>query len=240
VINANAVYPASPSAADYYAFRIQDGIWVRMYMDPLFGRHYPADIVAEAVKRGSLPPEGMTFVEEGDLDAISTPLDFIGLNYYLRGVSRADIPEGENLPPTVIQHPKDDIHWTEMGWEIYPKGLYEVLARLYYDYKVPKLYVTENGASFSDGPGPDGLVRDERRVKYLRDHFTFAHSAIQDGIPLKGYFVWSLFDNFEWARGYAQRFGIIHVDYETQKRTLKDSALWYKDVIENNGFPLLD
>ena len=125
---------------------------------------------------------------------------------------------------------------TDMGWEIFPQGLYDLLCRLHFEYRLPKLYVTENGASFADGPGADGNVHDTRRIDYLRAHFAAAHRAIEAGAPLAGYFVWSLMDNFEWARGYTERFGIVWVDYETQERILKDSALWYKGVIAANAF----
>jgi beta-glucosidase len=127
--------------------------------------------------------------------------------------------------------PKSGTGWTEMGWEIYPEGLYHVLMRLHHEYGMPKLYVTENGCSFSDGPGEDGRIRDQRRIDYLREHFTAAAQAIEHGAPLAGYFVWSLLDNFEWAHGHSQRFGIIWVDFETRERILKDSALWYKRFI---------
>jgi beta-glucosidase len=122
-----------------------------------------------------------------------------------------------------------------MGWEIYPHGLYRVLCRLHFDYQVPKLYVTENGASYSDGPDAGGRVRDERRVRYLQDHLAAAHRAIESGVPLAGYFIWSLMDNFEWAKGYTQRFGLVWIDYQTQQRIPKDSALWYHDVIARNA-----
>jgi len=123
-----------------------------------------------------------------------------------------------------------------MSWEVYPDGLYRLLCRLHFDYQPRKLYVTENGASYSDGPDREGRVRDERRLNYLLRHFTAAHRALDAGAPLAGYFVWSLMDNFEWAKGYTQRFGIVWVDYQTQQRRPKDSALWYRDVIANNGF----
>ena len=123
-----------------------------------------------------------------------------------------------------------------MLFRSYPNGLYNVLTRIWREYAPRKLYISENGASYSDAPGPDGLVHDARRVDYLRHYFTAAHRAIQDGVPLAGYFVWSLLDNFEWAAGYTQRFGIVWVDYQTQKRIPKDSALWYHQVITDNGF----
>ena len=125
---------------------------------------------------------------------------------------------------------------TEMGWEEYPEGLYGLLNWLHFGYRPPKIYVTENGASFGNGPDAAGRVADTRRLNYLRDHFSAARQAMNNGVPLAGYFVWSLMDNFEWAEGYRQRFGIVWVDYETQQRIPKDSALWYRDVIAANGF----
>jgi beta-glucosidase len=122
-----------------------------------------------------------------------------------------------------------------MGWEVFPEGLYNLLNRIHFDYQPPKLYITENGASYSDGPDDAGHIDDRRRLDYLRQHFTAAHRAIQNGVPLAGYFVWSMMDNFEWAKGYAQRFGIVWVDYETLERIPKASALWYKDLIARNG-----
>lgn len=118
---------------------------------------------------------------------------------------------------------------------MYPEGLYQILNRLYFNHQVPKIYITENGASYADGPDENGRVPDKRRLTYLKAHFEAAHRAIANGVPLAGYFVWSFMDNFEWGYGYSQRFGIVWVDYETQERILKDSALWYKQVIADNG-----
>lgn len=125
-----------------------------------------------------------------------------------------------------------------MGWEVHPDGLFQILARLRAEYEVPKLFITENGASYSDGPGVEGHVADTRRQRYVQDHLLAAHRAIEFGVPLAGYFVWSLLDNFEWERGYTQRFGVTWVDYVTQRRVPKDSALWYRDVIEENAVVL--
>ena len=142
------------------------------------------------------------------------------------------VPEGENQPTVSAV---SELECTDMGWPINPDGLYQLLNRLHFEYQVGKLYITENGASYSDGPDKDGQIRDQRRLNYLRQHFAAAHRAIECGVPLAGYFVWSLIDNFEWNKGYAQRFGLIWVNYETQQRILKDSALWYKQVIADNG-----
>jgi beta-glucosidase len=234
-LNLNASAPASPSVADHEAFRQWDGLFCRWFFDPLFGRHYPPDLVADGIKLGYLPADGPSFVQPGDLQAIAEPLDFLGLNYYNRTLNRSrDVDEVENDAPTIVQAPKTPYTWTEMDWEIYPEGLFEVLMRVNLHYHPRKIYITENGASFSDGPDEFGRVADTRRLAYLRDHFAVAHRAIDAGVPLAGYFVWSLLDNFEWAHGYSQRFGTVWVDFTTQQRLPKDSALWYREVIASN------
>ena len=220
---------ASSAAATFHIARQLDGHSNRWYLDPLYGRHYPADLVAEHIAAGNLPPEGLTFVQPGDLDAIAAPTDFLGVNYYTAIVLK---DEGGNQSPV---SPEPDVECTEMGLPVNPDGLYRLLNRLYFEYQPGKLYITENGASYSDSPGGDGRIRDERRLKYLREHFMAVHRAVECGVPLAGYFVWSLIDNFEWNRGYAQRFGIVWVDHQTQRRIPKDSALWYKQVIAENG-----
>lgn len=232
-LNFTPAYPASRSAADLDATRQSDGYANRWFVDALYGRHYPADMVAAYIEAGHLP-KGMDMVQTGDMQAIVAPTDFLGVNFYTRQVVRSDaIPEVENSPATIVAAPKSE--WTEMDWEIYPQALYDLLLRLKYDYEPGKIYITENGASYSDGPGADGRIRDTRRLEYLRAHFAASHRAIGAGVPLAGYMVWSLMDNFEWAEGYLQRFGIVHVDYETQERTPKDSALWFRDVIAANA-----
>ncbi len=224
---------ASSSDANSQLGRILDGQFNRWYLDPLYGRHYPADQVAEHIAAGHLPPEGLVFVKPGDMDAIAAQTDFLGVNYYTTIVLRDEVlPESENLPPVA---PVPEVECTDMGWPINPDGLYQLLNRLHFEYQPGKLYITENGASYSDGPDKDGRIRDQRRLNYLRQHFAAANRAIECGVPLAGYFVWSLIDNFEWNKGYAQRFGLIWVNYETQQRILKDSALWYKQVIAENG-----
>jgi beta-glucosidase len=156
------------------------------------------------------------------------------VNYYNRAVVRSSsVPESENLPRSVSLAPQSE--WTEMGWEVHPEGLFRTLARVHFEYGPRRLFVTENGASWSDGPGPDGRVRDCRRQAFLKEHMRAARRAIAAGVPLAGYFLWSLLDNFEWERGYSQRFGIVWVDYASQRRIPKDSALWYRRVIEANS-----
>ena len=224
---------ASNSRADLDLVRQEDGTLVRWFIDPLYGRDYPADKVADFTKMGAFP-NGLDFVQAGDMKVIATPTDFIGLNYYSRTVLRSDGPDNE--PQIVFPQPKTPEYWTEMDWEVYPDGLANILGRVYFNYQPRKLYITENGASYSTPPDEKGEVHDEHRSNYLRTHFAAMHRAIQAGVPLAGYFVWSLMDNFEWSFGYSQRFGIVWVDYKTQRRILKDSAKWYKKVIRKNGF----
>jgi beta-glucosidase len=232
-LNTSWIMAASNSQADLETARQRDGRLVRWYADPLYGRGYPADIVSHYQALGALPG-GLEFVRPGDMQSIAIPTDFLGVNYYTREVVRSSAPG--NAPRHIYPAPEDDQRWTEIGWEVYPEGLSAILARLYFNYQPPKVYVTENGASYSDAPDANGRVQDSRRRDYLRTHFSAVHGAIQAGVPLAGYFVWSLLDNFEWSHGYSQRFGIVWVDFETQQRLLKDSALWYRQVIAENGF----
>ena len=225
--------PASISKLDRDLAQKDDGKWFRWFVDPVYGRGYPSDMVEHFTKLGALPG-GLDFVKESDMDAIAAPIDFIGINYYNRIVHRSN--DTDNEPQLVFPKPRTPENWTEMEWENYPEGLTGVLARVYFNYNPFKIYITENGASYSTPPDEKGNVPDELRTNYLRTHLAAAHRAIQAGVPLAGYFVWSLLDNFEWSFGYGQRFGIIWVDYKTQKRTLKDSAKWYKSVIKKNGF----
>jgi beta-glucosidase len=234
VLNFTPGVPASPSAADFDAYRHFDGYSHRWFLDPLYGRRYPADMVADYSAAGYLPPDGPAFVQAGDYAAIGAPTDFLGVNFYTRAVIRStSVPESENAPQTVFAAPQAEA--TDIGWEIDAGSLYDLLGRLHFEYRPGKLYITENGAAYSDAPGDDGQIHDERRRRYLRDHFAAAHRTITAGVPLAGYFVWSLMDNFEWAFGYSQRFGIVWVDYATQARVLKDSALWYREVIAANA-----
>ena len=223
-LNLGWVDPASDRPADVEAARRHDGQLNRYYLDPLFKGAYPADMVAyyEAVA---------PHVQPGDLLLISTPIDFLGVNYYTRAVV-ADDPAGSGLRTRQIRPPYAE--YTEMGWEVYPDGLQKLLERLHAEYRPPAIYITENGCACADRL-EDGQVHDERRIAYLREHLIRAQRAIQGGVPLRGYFLWSLLDNFEWAHGYTKRFGIVHVDYATQTRTLKDSAHWYRQVIAANA-----
>jgi len=224
-LNLTPQEPASLSAADRKESTWVDGYINRWFLDPLVGRGYPQDIV------NSFGNE-MEFVQTGDLDSIAIPVDFLGVNYYTRGIARStDIDEADNEPCTVI--PSDEI--TAMDWEVYPLGIYNILGRLHFDYAFPAIYITENGAAFPDEVGPDGRVDDPARLAYIKRHLEMVHKAINIGVPVKGYFAWSLLDNFEWGFGYSKRFGIVYVDYQTQQRTPKFSASWYREVIRRNG-----
>lgn len=233
-LNFEPAVPASPSAADRDAARQSDGSFNRWFLDPVFGRGYPGDVVADYVHDHRLPSAEPPWVRPGDLEAIAEPLDFLGVNYYTRKVTRSTaLPEERNAAPNVSLAPESER--TTMGWEVCPEEFYRLLCRIHFEYRPTRMYVTENGAAFTDTVSPDGRVHDDRRVAYLRHHFGAARDAIAAGVPLAGYFVWSFLDNFEWERGYTQRFGIVRVDYDTQKRTLKDSALYLKDVIATNA-----
>lgn len=233
-LNTSPAIPASSSPEDADAARRFDGYMNRWFLEPLYHASYPPDIVADYAEEDRLPPGGMTFVRPGDLRHVATPTDFIGINYYNRTVARSDrITESDNRPRKVFVAPESE--WTDIGWEVYPSGLFEVLMRVHLDYRPSKMYVTENGASYQDGPDTSKRVADRRRVEFHREHLLAARRAIDAGVPLEGYFAWSLMDNFEWDHGYTQRFGLTWIDYETQERIPKDSARWYRRVIEQNA-----
>ncbi|KAB2910092.1 MAG: family 1 glycosylhydrolase, partial [Kofleriaceae bacterium] len=237
VLNLVPTEPASPSEADQEAARAFDGSFNRWFLDPLYGRGYPLDVVFDHVRAGHLPHAELPFVHEGDLRAIATRTDYLGVNYYSRAVLRSTtVPEDDNAPVTV--RAADDR--TDMGWEVAPGGLLAVLRRVHADYAPPRIYITENGAAYGTAPDASGRVRDLPRQRYLWTHFAAAHAAIEDGIPLAGYFLWSLLDNFEWGEGYSKRFGLVWVDYATQARVAKDSAHLCRHIIRENALTELE
>lgn len=215
VLNLSPTQPATAHADDLAQARLEDGKLMRWYMDPLFGRDYPDDVLRHL---GADAPR----VVSGDMTVIAAPMDFLGVNYYTRSVASA----GRPWDPS-----SGGLPLTDMGWEIYPQGLTDLLVRLSSDYPVPPLYVTENGGAFPDRI-EGGRVHDHDRVDYIASHIAAVAAACERGVPMAGYMVWSLLDNFEWASGYEKRFGIVHVDYATQQRTLKDSALWYQAFLQ--------
>jgi beta-glucosidase len=226
VLLLSPVEAAADSPADRDAAREFDGGFNRWYLDPLFHGTYPADAVADRARRGHLDGAGLDFVFPGDMACITTPTDFLGVNYYSRTVVRAG-PDGR---PLAIR-PVPDEQLTDMGWEVYPQGLHEILVRVRDEYAPAAIHVTENGAAFRDPPAAQGAIADTRRVEFLRAHAEAMRAAVADGVPLRGYFAWSLMDNFEWGEGVARRFGLHHVDYTTQRRTARASAHWYRDFI---------
>jgi beta-glucosidase len=210
-------YPASDTPEDEAAAWKVDGEANRWFLDPLFRGAYPADLL----ERNELVA---LVLGDGDLDAISTPIDFLGVNNYFRFLvgAGADGPKMERNP---------EAPYTDMGWEVYPEGLRQLLVRVTEDYSPAAIYITENGAAFSDVRSHDGRVHDIERTSYLESYIGAVGQAIADGSPVKGYFVWSLLDNFEWAEGYSKRFGIVYVDYPTLERVPKDSFYWYRDLL---------
>ena len=227
VLNMSPVHndPDAPVSED--RIRFIDGELIRWFADPIYGRGYPQDMLEDYVGMGVLDSTTPDFIKPGDMDLMAQETDLLGINYYTRMLVSAN-SEG-------IHNEERDVPQTDMGWELYPQGLYELLERINREYHPKQLMVTENGASYADGPDNNGKVHDQRRIDYLQNHIQMVWDAIQAGIPVTAYLQWSLMDNFEWARGYSQRFGAIHVDYETQKRTIKDSAYWFSDVIKRNG-----
>lgn len=231
VLNLTPGYAASDSLPDQEALRRFDGSFNRWYLDPVFKGALPADMIAEVEAEcgGSLD-----FIRSGDLSLMKQDMDFLGINYYSRGILRgAEDAEGQKPPAVTI----DPVDITDMQWEVAPQGLRDLLLRLQHEYQPKALYITENGAAYDEGPDADGRIRDDRRIRYLSKHAAAMLEALEQGVNLKGYFQWSLLDNFEWAYGYQKRFGMVWVDYETQERQPKDSAYWYRDLIQKRIIP---
>jgi beta-glucosidase len=228
VVNLEPKHPASLLRRDRQAAERAEAYMNRWFLDPVFFGAYPDELPAMFGQAWpDFPPV--------DLEAIREPIDFVGVNYYTRSVVR-DAPQ--RLPPRVARVPQRRATHTQTRWEVYPAGLAETLGWVHERYGSPPLYVTENGAAFYDPPVAEDGVWDPLRVAYLREHLRAARRAIDDGVDLRGYFVWSLLDNFEWALGYSRRFGIVHVDYQTLARTPKESARFYAEVIRTHGAAL--
>jgi beta-glucosidase len=224
-LNLAQVYPASESEADRAAAHRYGGFFNRWYLDPLYGRGYPEDMIA--LYGPSLVPS----TQPADFDAIAAPTDFLGLNYYAPTFIRDD-PGAFPLRATDVG--LAGAEKTAMGWIVYPRGLYDLLRWVPRDYPTGPLYITENGAAYADPLPRNGRVADPERTRYLVGHVGACRQAIADGAPLLGYFAWSLLDNFEWAFGYTRRFGITYVDYASQQRTIKDSGRWFGQVARSN------
>ncbi|WP_018217409.1 GH1 family beta-glucosidase [Salinispora vitiensis] len=229
-LNLGPGQPATDSAVDRNAARLADGLGNRLYLDPVLRGSYPDDVVADLARVGVQIP-----VRPGDLETISAPIDVLGVNYYFaHRISGTDeqgrTAEADGLP--VRRSLPTGRPTTAMGWEIQPEGLTELLVRLGHDYPGIPMVITENGAAFDDEPDADGFVADDDRVAFVAEHLRAVARARQRGADVRGYLAWSLLDNFEWAEGYAKRFGLVRVDYETQRRVPKRSALFYRDVAQ--------
>jgi beta-glucosidase len=246
VLNPAPVHAASDSDVDRDAARRMDGAMNRTFLDPLLKGSYPEDVLADFAESVDL-----AHLRAGDGAIIATPIDLLGINYY-----RPYVVARIGAPGEPADGRRDDARYarqsgwpgaervavvgrdlprTAMGWEVDPSGLTELLVRVHGSYPPIPLFVTENGAAYDDRPAMDGAVHDPDRIDYLRRHMIAARGAIGSGVDLRGYFVWTLLDNFEWAEGYSHRFGIVYVDHGTQRRIPKDSAAWYRAVIAANG-----
>lgn len=249
-LNLGSKVPASSHELDVAAARKADGNLNRVYLDALFKGAYPEDMAELFPGRR----RSLDVVQPGDLAAISRPIDFLGVNYYSRNVvadpgrlqeareagyfvypSRPGGPAPRVRDGVVVGRP--DLERTAADWEVDAGGLTDILVRVRDEYTHLAVYITENGAAEHDYVGTDGVVHDQARIRYLEQHVQAAKDAIDQGVDLRGYFVWSLVDNFEWALGYSMRFGMVWVDYPTGKRTPKDSYRWYRRVISENGLP---
>jgi beta-glucosidase len=225
-LNMGPTYPASGKEEDIAAAERLYGHSVRWFIEPVLKGSYPPEIV-EWYRKKNLMPE----IQNEDMKIICAPIDFIGTNYYLSAHVRHD----SSQQPIEATHISREFPRTDMGWEIHAEGFYDLLIRLRHDYGDIKIMITENGAAFDDIVEKDGSIRDLKRLAYLRDHFTQVHRAIKSGVNIIGYYVWSFIDNFEWAEGFSKRFGVVYVDYTTQKRTVKSSGKWFAKVAEANS-----
>ena len=229
VVNLEPQYAASDSLEDVAATARADAYMNRQYLDPLFFGQYPEEM-------REIFGEAWVDWPAEDMKLIAQPGDFLGINYYKRNVTRHDMIREPVRTSGVLQ--PDNVH-TEIGWEVYPPALTRTLLWVHERYGDIPLYITENGAAFNDPPvAIGGIVDDPARVEYLRGHLQAARDAMRQGVDLRGYFVWSLLDNYEWAHGYSTRFGIVHVNYETQERTIKSSGNFYASVVRTNGSAL--
>ena len=228
VVNLEPKYPASSSAQDLAATARSEAYMNRQYLDPVLLGSYPAELAGIF---GEAWPESAA----AEAAALRQPIDFLGINYYTRGVMRHD-PAVWPVSADRVRQP--GALYTETDWEVFPQGLLDTLAWVRQRYGDVPLYITENGAAFADPPRAEAGIEDALRVAYLREHLRAAHRAIEQGVNLRGYFAWSLLDNFEWNQGFSKRFGIVHVDYATQRRTPKASARFYAEVIRTGGAAL--
>jgi beta-glucosidase len=231
-LNLNPAWAYGSTIKDRRDAQIFDGDFNRWYLDAVLKGHYPEDMQRHYESVGDIKGDGWSFIKPGDLECISQPMDFLGVNYYTRAVF------GRHLSPQEDAREKaDPSRYTAMGWEVSPETLEELMVRLHREYPMPAYYITENGSAYTDQVSPDGSIQDDGRTQYLVRHLAALQAASARGVPVKGYFAWSIMDNFEWAHGYAKRFGLVYVDYKTQKRTPKKSFYTYREVVRGNAIP---
>jgi beta-glucosidase len=224
--NTTWLEPYSNRQEDIDACNREIGWYIEWFMDPVFKGNYP-DFMVDWFKKKGVELD----IEDGDMETINQPVDFLGINYYTGHIARYKENEGL-LDWEMVEMNYDR---TDIGWPIFPEGFYNVLMRIKNSYGDIPIYITENGSCYNDEP-ENGSVKDSGRINYLQQHLTALSRAIASGVNVKGYITWSLMDNFEWAEGYTMRFGIVHVNYRTLERTKKDSFYWYKQTIANNWF----
>ena len=231
VVNLEPKYPASRSSADLQATKRADAYMNRQFLDPVFLGRYPEEMTEIF---GEAWPE---WADE-DMQLIAEPIDFLGINYYTRKVERF---HPDVLPLKTKHVPQLNHIYTETHWEVFPEALTQLLLSVTERYGKLPIYITENGAAFYDPPSPiNGRIEDPLRIEYYRQHLRAAHDAMKQGVDLRGYYAWSLLDNYEWSLGFSKRFGIVHVDFETQRRTIKASGRYYSEVIRTQGGKLSD
>ena len=232
-LNLYPTYPQNDTDADRRAATLSDAYTNRWYLDPVFRGSYPADLLELFAQRYA-----MDWIVDGDLARVQQPIDFLGVNYYTRRVVRAPVG-GESAEYAWVQSTEHvlGVPRSDLDWEMTPETFVDLLVRLHTDYGSPPIFITENGCAIDDAPAPDGEVHDPRRVEFMRTHLAAVEEAIARGVDVRGYFAWSLMDNFEWGHGYRPRFGVTYVDFETQQRIPKDSARWYAGVARRNALP---
>ena len=227
--------PADDSPGAHDAARLVDGQQIRVFLDPLLRGRYPDDVVADFARAGARLP-----ITGDDAQLIAAPIDWIGVNYYSPHIVAPGPDPGRRspfIPGDAITQVGSTENVTALGWPVRPRSFAALLRRLHRDYPEVPLYVHENGAAFHDAVSPDGTVDDPDRRWYIARHLDVVRAAVRDGVDVRGYFAWSLMDNYEWAEGYRMRFGIVHVDFATQRRTLKSSARWYSNLIQAHRKP---
>lgn len=224
-LNVQPGYISEDTFLNRLALNNYDGYTNRMFLDPLFKRSYPADVLNLYAGAG----RDLTYIKEGDLDIIGEPIDFLGINFYSRHLVEYT-PDNELL----FKSARSDYPKTAMGWDVSPEEFMDLIERIRKDYTDLPIYITENGSAWEDTVTPDGKIHDEKRVDYLVRHLEVVSRMVEKGLNVKGYFAWSLLDNFEWAFGYSRRFGLVYVDFDTLERIPKDSYWKYKEIIEES------